>query len=135
MTSVQPIFPWKAQYSVRIEEIDKQHQKLIGFINDLHAAMMRGEGKQELERILGDLIRYTESHFTFEERLLRTRGYAELAAHQAQHRNLTKQVLELRDRFAAGKMTVTMEMMQFLKNWLANHILGADMRYSKELVS
>jgi len=128
------MFPWQAQYSVRIDEIDKQHKKLIGFINDLHAAMLRGEGRQTLQRIFADLIRYTEEHFSFEERLLRTRGYSELTGHHAQHENLKKQVYELRDRLSAGNATVTMETMQFLKNWLANHILGADMRYSRELV-
>jgi len=132
-TEVRQVFPWQARYSVGIPEIDEQHKRLIGLINDLQAAMLRGEGKTVLSRILDELIRYTETHFAAEEKLLRARRYSEVAAHEQQHQNLKKQVYALRDELRSGKVTVTMEVMHFLKNWLANHILGADLRYAAAL--
>jgi len=132
-TEVKQVFPWQPRYSVGITEIDEQHKKLIALINDLQAAMLRGEGKAALSRILDELIRYTETHFAFEENLLRRRNYSELGAHAQQHQNLKKQVYDLRNELRSGKMTVTMEVMHFLKNWLANHILGSDLRYAQEL--
>ena len=50
-----------------------------------------------------------------------------------EHKKLTGQVCELRDKFRAGKVTISMEVMMFLKNWLSEHILSRDKAYAKEL--
>src|SRR3954471_17922288 len=97
-TTAAELFPWKEAYSVRIPQIDAQHKQLIRLINSLHAAMLQGKGAGVLDRILGELVHYTESHFAFEESMLQQRGYKDLASHQAEHRSLSKQVAELRDR-------------------------------------
>jgi hemerythrin len=132
-TNVTELFPWKEAYSVRIPEIDAQHKQLIRLINDLHAAMLQRKGAEALDRILGDLVRYTDGHFAFEEALLQKRRYSGLAAHKTEHQQLTKQVVELRARVRAGTLAMTGQVMQFLKEWLANHILTRDQHYAREL--
>jgi len=127
------IFPWSNAYSVGISQIDTQHKGLIRLINDLHSAMAAGKGKHALGAILDELVRYTESHFAFEESVLRQRQYSNLAAHHTEHRKLTGQVIELRERFRASKLTMSVEVMQFLKNWLADHIMVHDQAYAREL--
>src|SRR3954465_10144119 len=114
-TATQVIFPWKEAYSVGIPQIDEQHKRLIGLINGLHAAMMQGTGNQALSTIFADLIRYTKEHFAFEEKMLATRGYSALAAHKQEHVDLTRQVVELRDNFQAGKLMMTLDVMSLLK--------------------
>jgi hemerythrin len=130
-----PIFPWREEYSVHIPQIDSQHQQLIALINQLHAAMLEGNGNQALGGILDDLVRYTESHFVYEESMLRQRGYSGLAGHRAQHEDLTKQIRNLHAQFRSGKLLMTMQVMQFLKDWLANHILTRDMQYARDLLT
>jgi hemerythrin-like metal-binding protein len=127
------LFPWKDAYSVRIPRIDTQHKGLIAIINELHAAMSEGRAKQAMSRIMDELIDYTERHFAYEESMLRQNRYSALADHQLLHAKLTAQVHQLRDKLRAGKLTVTIETMQFLKNWLSGHILSADMAYAREL--
>lgn len=127
------IFPWLEKYSVGIPQIDTQHQGLIKLINDLHTAMAAGHGKETAGKILDELVRYTEVHFNYEETMLRQKGYSQLAAHQATHKKLTAQVVELREKYRAGKLTLSMEVMQFLKSWLADHIMGHDHKYAAEL--
>jgi hemerythrin-like metal-binding protein len=61
--------------------IDAQHQGLVRLINGLHGAMAAGHGKDAVGKILDEPVRYTQSHLTFEENLLRQRGYSKLAAH------------------------------------------------------
>jgi len=133
VTATQAIFPWKEAYSVGIPQIDEQHKRLIGLINGLHAAMMQKTGNQALSSIFADLIRYTKEHFAFEEKMLAARSYSALAAHKAEHLDLTRQVVELRDNFQAGKLMITLDVMRFLKRWLASHILEKDLMYAKEL--
>jgi hemerythrin-like metal-binding protein len=132
-TATNTIFPWRDTYSVGIPQIDSQHKGLIRLINDLQTAMMEGKGKQALSSIINDLIRYTESHFAFEEALLQQRRYSALAAHKQEHKELTRQVHELRDKFQSSELTISMDVMKFLKNWLASHILERDKAYAKEL--
>ena len=127
------IFPWRQAYSVGILKIDNQHKGLVRLINSLQKAMMEGTGKQDLSSIIDHLVRYTEIHFTFEEAMLKQRGYSGLAEHKQEHEHLTRQVCELRDKFQSGKLVINMDVMRFLKNWLANHILVRDQAYAKEL--
>jgi hemerythrin len=126
-------FPWSDAYSVGIPQIDTQHKGLIRLINELHTAMAAGQGKQVLGKILDELVRYTEIHFTYEENMLRQGGYSKLAAHNSAHQKLTRQVMELRDKYRASKLTLTLEVMQFLKSWLGDHILIHDQAYAREL--
>jgi hemerythrin len=132
-TSVTQIFPWREDYSVHIPQIDVQHQQLVAIINELHAAMLQGTANAALGRILDELVRYAQSHFAYEEAMLQQRGYSSLTVHRAEHQKLTQQVADLQERFRAGKLTLSVQVMQFLKEWLANHILTRDMQYAKEL--
>jgi hemerythrin len=132
-TSVTQIFPWREDYSVHIPQIDGQHQQLVAIINELHAAMLQGTANAALGRILDELVRYAQSHFAYEEAMLQQRGYSSLTVHRAEHQKLTQQVADLKERFRAGKLTLSVQVMQFLKEWLANHILTRDMQYAKEL--
>jgi hemerythrin len=133
MNTATVLFPWREQYSVHVPQIDDQHRTLIRLINDLHSAMAQGKGRDVMTAILNDLVRYTDSHFASEEGWLERKGYSRLAEHRQIHAELRRQVVELRQKFQTGSLAITMEVMQFLKNWLRGHILEKDMAYSREL--
>jgi len=135
LTTETLLFPWNAAYSVGIVQIDAQHQGLIRLINELHACMAAGQAKQHLGKILDDLVRYTESHFSYEENMLRQRGYTRFTAHHAIHQKLTGEVKELRDRHRGSQLTLTLDVMKFLKSWLADHIIVHDQAYAHELMT
>jgi hemerythrin len=65
---------------------------------------------------------------------------AALAAHapthdRDAHRLLVAQAEKIRNDIRSGRLSVTLELMRFLKAWLANHILSADMAYSRTLAA
>ena len=122
---------WKDEYSVGVPEMDKQHQKLITLLNQLDEAMGKGKGKDVIGNILAELVRYTQTHFANEEFLLLSHNYPELSSHKLEHIKLTKQVLEFKLDFDAGKVTLTIPVMNFLENWLVNHIQVRDKLYGK----
>ena len=125
-----PLLSWKDDYSVKIKEVDEQHKKLIGMINDLHEAMTQKKAKEVLGDVLKKLADYTVFHFSTEERLMRSNGYPEYEEHRDKHQKMTTKVLALQDELKQGKITLSMEVMDFLKNWLDKHILGTDKKYS-----
>jgi hemerythrin len=132
-TQTSVIFPWMESYSVGFPAIDTQHKTLIRLINELHAGMSAGKGKQALGKILDDLVKYTESHFAYEEQMLKQKEYSKLAAHRSVHARLTREVIELRDRHRNAQLTITIQVMTFLKSWLADHIMVHDQAYAREL--
>jgi hemerythrin len=86
-----------------------------------------------MAKILDELILYTETHFRDEEGLLADRRYSDIATHKHQHAGFVKQVQDLRGQFAAGRITMSIQTLQFLKSWLTTHILSADQAYAREL--
>ena len=124
---------WNDDLSVNIKEIDEQHRTLIDMINSLHSAMGSGKGKKTMGKVLGRLVDYTKSHFVTEERLMEKHAYVGYLSHRAQHDALTKQVLDLYAKFQEGKAVVTVEVMNFLKDLLTNHIQNTDKKYSPYL--
>ena len=120
---------WNDKYSVGIRNLDDQHKKLIEILNQLYEAMKAGKGNEILGKVLVDLITYTKTHFAAEENLMQIRNYPHFAAHKAEHDKLTKKAVELEQQFRAGKTALSVEVAQFLKTWLNDHILGMDKKY------
>ncbi len=124
------LFAWSEKYSVNIRQIDDQHKKLIGMVVQLRDAMRQGKGKQVLGEVLGNLIQYTKTHFADEERLMRVNGYPEYEAHKAKHESMTGKVAQVYRDYQDGKVTVSLEVMNFLEDWLDKHIMGTDKQYA-----
>src|ERR1039457_4245887 len=124
------MFEWNPRYSVQIDSIDAQYQTLFQLAEELHTAMSAGRGKSTLSPILDRLVQYTMVHFAQEEQLMRIHGYPGLAAHKTLHEALTQQVQQFQADFHAGKTTITVELMIFLRDWLTAHIAGSDQKYA-----
>ena len=127
------MFDWSNNYSVAIGSVDAQHQKLFAIARELHAAMSTGQGNAALGRILDRLVQYTAVHFAHEERLMRLHDYPDFAAHKAEHDALVRQVMTFQQDFNSGRVTITVQLLQFLKDWLQNHIQGSDLKYAPHL--
>ncbi len=123
-----PFVNWEQRYSVGAA-MDAEHKNWFGILNRLHDAMAEGKGKAIQERILSEMIAYTRTHFFHEEELLQSRRYPELAPHRQLHAVFTKKVLDLEAKMKRGESVLTIELMEFLKDWLQNHILTQDVKY------
>ncbi len=130
-----PLITWTSNLSVGVKQLDEQHQKLINLINSLHDAMTQGKGKEALGNILNELINYTVYHFGTEENLFQKYGYMGYASHKQEHDKLTQQAKEIKTKFDSGEPVLTIEVMNFLRDWLNNHIVGTDKKYGPFLNS
>ena len=129
------LMEWSPTFSVKVKKFDDQHKKLVELVNHLHDAMRSGQGNAMLGVVLQQLIAYTASHFADEEKTMQANGYPDLAAHKAEHEKLVAQVLDLQKKFQAGSAMLTLTVMNFLKDWLVNHIQGVDKKYGAFLNS
>ncbi|QXE90008.1 bacteriohemerythrin [Geomonas subterranea] len=124
---------WDQSFATTINTFDEQHKKLFAMINELAQAMQQKRSKEAIGSVLQRLIEYTGSHFAAEEEAFRKSGYPEESAHVQQHRALVSQVVELQEKFKSGETVLTHDVIEFLKNWLVNHIKGTDKRYAPHL--
>jgi len=125
---------WTLKLSVGISSYDREHQRLVKIINDLHAAMQVGQGAAQLGAILDGLISYAQTHFANEERAMARHKFPGFPAHKAEHEALTQQVRAIHEKFTAGATdALSAETMTFLKAWLLNHIHGTDRGYTRFL--
>jgi hemerythrin len=121
---------WSDDLSVKVQEIDEQHKKLIGMINALNDAMGAGKSKDALKGILDGMVDYTVMHFGVEEKYMEKFNFGETFQHKSEHKNFVKKTLELKNGFEENKLMISMEVMDFLKDWLQKHIKGIDKKYT-----
>lgn len=125
------LMTWSDDFSVHIAHLDAHHRRLFDLVNSLYDAMKQKKAKDILGNVFSELINYTVYHFKAEEELFQKYEYPEYQQHKKEHEDLTKQVLELKDKFDKDplKIVLTIETMEFLKNWLKNHIQVEDKKY------
>jgi hemerythrin len=120
------LMTWSDEYCIGVSIIDQQHKKLVKLLNQLHEGLLAHREEESLTSILTELVNYTDWHFLTEERLMRNHRYHGYEAHQKEHETLTRKVLEFQRTFQLSAPTIAVEVMDFLKSWLANHILQTD---------
>ena len=121
---------WQHSFSVKVGKIDLQHQRLVQMINELDDAMRMGKGKALLNSLIVELFKYTQEHFATEEKYFDQFGYPEAAAHKQEHRQFLTRVKNFYDKHLANQLGLSIEVMNFLSDWLKTHIQGSDQKYA-----
>lgn len=125
---------WGPSLDIGMAEVNRQHQRLITLINELHRAINEGYGLAAIKRIVQGLVDYTANHFSYEEELFARFDYPQSQDHEDEHKKLVTQVLDFQRRVGRGE-NVSDELMAFLKAWLINHIQGSDKQYAPYLIA
>ena len=128
-----PIFQWREEYSTNIKEMDAHHRELFQTANKLYEEIHSGRNQSVLEDTLNFLIGYTEEHFSQEEKLMEDYDFPDYEIHFKHHLRLIQEVQELKSKYAAGEMPMDMSIINFLKDWIINHILTEDRKYGPYL--
>ncbi|WP_071392996.1 bacteriohemerythrin [Bacillus tuaregi] len=122
------LMTWSENYSVKINEVDGQHQELFELTNALHESL--SGDRAVIGEKLSNLINYVVKHFATEEELMQANGYPDYEAHKKAHDNLVQTCVELQDKFNAGEAEITEETTAFVRDWLYSHIPNIDQQYS-----
>lgn len=101
----------------------------MDLINLLNDGMRAGNCKNVLEKIFNDLIEYTVKHFSFEETLMQRILYVNFISHKKGHDELAQKVNKFVEDFKAEKVMLSIEVRDFLKDWILNHIQKVDKLY------
>jgi hemerythrin len=124
-------FDWSDDMSVKVKEIDGQHRKLVEMVNSLNQAMLAKKGRDAQKATIDAMVEYAATHFKTEEKYMQQFRYPEFDAHRIEHEKFTEKALELKARADRAGFILTLEIVDFLKGWLQNHIMGTDKHYAK----
>lgn len=124
---------WSDKLNTGIQVIDRQHRRIVDYINRLYEAHKNGSPKEETGAVIDELVDYTLTHFAFEETMLEDVDYAELDAHKVFHDQFIQQVREIRERFEEHEIAA-IELNNLMVTWLFNHILHEDAAYVSAVV-
>lgn len=100
----------------------------MDLLNQLDESLQIGGDNRKVISLLDELVEYTQFHFKDEEKFMQTHEYDSDAykAHQLVHQQFTDQIIEAKQACQNNPEKVTDELLDFLVQWLVNHILLTD---------
>lgn len=123
------IVQWSDAMSVGNLHIDEQHQILIETINQLASAESLND-RPVIAMIIDELISYAAFHFEYEEQLMLNCQYPDIEQHQKVHQSFVDWISAVREEFLYHRRSQFGErILNYLRDWLRNHILGEDQLY------
>ena len=96
--------------------------------------MKQRKAKELLGQLLQNLSQYAQDHFLTEEKLFIKYGYPQKNDHMDEHNQFVQQVVDFKEAFEVGSGILSLEVMNFLTQWLVNHIKVSDKAYAPFLL-
>lgn len=127
------VIRWGLDYYTGLPEVDRQHEELFVLINRLHDAT--NDRGTIVDQAFEDLRDYVREHFAIEEKLMAEAGVdpGHYAEHRDAHAGFVACIDRLWARHRAGEEEAAAELLQFLTNWLVQHIMRTDRRMALEI--
>ncbi len=127
----EAVLRWRPEYSVNIQEIDNHHKQLVEMSNNLLESLKNGSCQSKIDEAITFLIDYTDYHFREEEKLFGSYDYYKTGDHSEKHAILLDQVKSLKE--TVQDKNNHPQTIDFLKEWIINHILKEDREYAAYL--
>ena len=120
---------WTDKFSVGVAQLDAQHKTLIAMVNRLLSSPEVTTRSETISDLLSDMTDYARTHFRTEEELMRQHGYPMLDEQIAQHRSFRKKAVDFCTATTLAIDEIPDTMLNYLREWLLEHILTVDMQY------
>jgi hemerythrin len=106
---------------------------MINFINTIELVLQKPEEKEMLMEVLDQLHEYSINHFIREETIQRKIEYPQSLNHRNSHStllaDLEKLIGEIKESESTEEISArSPEIINFLRNWLINHVLNEDIK-------
>jgi hemerythrin-like metal-binding protein len=124
-------FTWNDKYSLGRPDADAEHQALFRLAEQLYQAIDNGTAEDQLESLFARLASYVRFHFENEEILMRQIGFPDFEQHHQQHEGFIAKLSSLESLFRSGNTHLDNSLLGFLRNWLEQHVCGADQQFAR----
>lgn len=122
---------WEEKYSVGIELIDNQHKRMFSVINELLDLLEHKISEEQLMAITDSLLQYKKFHFATEEKYFKEFNYDGAEEHIEKHKEFGEKLDAIKVKHSGQSVEFAFELVDFLEDWLINHLLVIDQKYKK----
>jgi hemerythrin len=122
---------WEDKYSVGVEELDNQHKRMFAVINELLDSINTNSTEEHLGNIIEALIKYKMFHFETEEKYFKEFNYDGATEHIQKHKEFNDKLNQLKEKYPEYSIEFAFELVDFLEDWLINHLMIIDQKYIK----
>ncbi|MFZ4632297.1 MAG: bacteriohemerythrin [Patescibacteria group bacterium] len=122
-------FKWEDNYTFNIAEIDAQHRHFVSILDSIYGSIINSAPKKEQGILLDSLVEYAVLHFKTEENYFDKFNYSGSNEHKEEHRKLKEKVLAFQKNFNEGQKDISIELIDFLEDWLIDHLMVMDKKY------
>ena len=120
---------WEDKFNVGISIIDEEHKKLIGILNKAIFAKEHNDKPEEIKEVLNEMVEYSHKHFSTEEAYMVKFNFPEYQFHKNEHLDFIDKTIASYNKLVRGDYQIANELLEYLKQWLANHIQVTDRQY------
>lgn len=124
---------WTPELSVGVKVFDEHHIVLFDIINKFAEAMSLGKSKDSLATTMKEIFDYTEWHFSAEEKIFDKYEYPKRDSHKRAHTAMLNKAKEILNDIQMGKEILSTEVLEFLQDWIVDHIMTIDKQYEEYL--
>ena len=128
-------FIWDPKYSVGIKSIDSQHQKFFEIINEIYYLIRQPNiDLPHISKVVNELTTYADFHLAYEEKYFKEFNYPDAKTHIAAHDNYRTAINKYLLAISQPNTDITkiaLDVADFVKDWLSDHILAVDQKYSQ----
>ena len=124
---------WDKSISVDNNELDEQHIRIFEFVNELLSKYHQKSDYEVVLKALNSLVDYSVYHFSYEEYILKERGYPKIDAHVKLHDNFKNKISGFLSRLNSGDKDVMDGMIIYLIDWIKNHTHVEDLDYKNHM--
>ena len=120
------MFMWNDGYLLGVSIIDSEHRKLFALADDVNEAVIHGDNTRKQKELLARFTDALVTHFEHEEGLMNHYQYPDMEDHVDEHAAFGTQVANMKRKLDAGAITLPLDAMQSVRNWLDRHIRRYD---------
>ena len=123
---------WEANFETGNEYVDLQHRYFVDLIKRVGMNFRETDDTAYQEKLIDELRKYAEFHFTSEENIAISCNLPGVSAHHQRHQELLGEFNHLAEDLKQGKKTVD-EFLDFLTDWLIGHTVYEDQKLFRSI--
>jgi len=128
------VLQWSDEYRLGIDSIDAQHKHLFDIANKAYHLLLndlRLDKYDEIVEIIEELRNYAVTHFNTEEQYMASIRYPKLLSHKVEHNDFMEKINSVNlDEIDENQDRFLLEILDFIADWLQNHILKVDRQFA-----